>query len=172
MPAVWVHVRRRQALQAGEVPRVPRHAAAGSADRHRVTTNNAEIAEPAEPGLSAVSAGSALIVVLFVPMNRGRRERRQTDRDVFRPGGAGCAVADPLAGSGHHRLTGIDLQRPTLVLHPHGAAEYDRDLLEFWALPRLLPAGWRRHPCDADLCVARVHAAGELFDLLRFGAGG
>ena len=51
------------------------------------------------------------------------------------------------------------------------AGQDDGDLLKLGPLSEFDPAGRRFHSGDADVVVARIHAADELFDLLRLVAG-
>ena len=72
----------------------------------------------------------------------------------------------------HDRLAGVHIGNALLVLDANHAAKHDRDLLEIRPLTRLLPSRRRLHAGDADVRVARVHAACVFFDALRRMSGG
>jgi len=97
-------------------------------------------------------------------MNRIRRKSGKADCHVFRSVGTRRAVPHPFSGVRYYALPCEDLQCASFVLDPQHSLEYDRDLLEFRALPGLFPAWRRNHACDADCGVPGVYPAGKLLD--------
>src|SRR4029450_13404178 len=95
-------------------------------------------------------------------------ERWQTHGDVLGAVGARGAIAHPFAGVGDHCLAGGHVDDAVLVLDANHAAKHNRDLLEIGTLARLFPTRRRLHASDADVGVARVHAAGVFLDALRW----
>src|SRR6185437_4143875 len=126
------------------------------------------------PALSirSVPPGARLSRSVRVAVDRFERKGRCAHRNVLRPAGLGCAVANPLAGVRNHALACPDLEHAARVFDPHHPVQHHGDFLELRPLSRLAPPLRRDHARDAHGDVARVQAPDELLDLLRFVPGG
>src|SRR5262245_19861654 len=102
-----------------------------------------------------------------VAVDRFRRERRRAYGDVLGAARFGTTVSHPLPHACDHGLPRTHIKHAAFVLNSYHSLQHYRDLLELGPLARLAPALRRDHAGHADRSVARVHAAGEFFDLFR-----
>ena len=89
-------------------------------------------------------------------MNGVGRKCGEADGHVLRA--FRSAVADPFAGLGDYRLSGLHAHDASFVFDDHFAGEHQRHFLEGGTLAGLGPSGGAAHMGDADVRIAGVDA--------------
>src|SRR5207247_833481 len=90
------------------------------------------------------------VVELWIAMHGLRRERWQTNGDVFCTLRMGRAVLHPFTGVGDNSLAGLHLENASFVRNAERALEHDGEFIKFRCLARFDPTARTAHVRNAE----------------------